>query len=134
MGISDLCIGAPRYCYSTQDYNEACEKRPKPEPSKEEIDAKKAEDDAYSQTLSTYYTKISDMPLNLQPIKVVLQKYKHKRSSMTSTTLDHITNPCKPTKIKNRWYICENRWNLFLEFGLDKRYCCTDPRVGRTTM
>lgn len=25
MGISDLAIGAPRYCYTTQDYNNCCE-------------------------------------------------------------------------------------------------------------
>ena len=33
MGISDLCLGAPRYCYSTQDYNEACRSREHVEPS-----------------------------------------------------------------------------------------------------
>ena len=33
MGISDLCLGAPRYCYSTQDYNEACRSKEHVEPA-----------------------------------------------------------------------------------------------------
>ena len=38
MGISDLCLDAPRYCFSTQDYNEACRNREgvEPSPSKRE--------------------------------------------------------------------------------------------------
>ena len=131
MGISDLALGAPRYCFSTQDYNETkysenkskyIEEQIKNDNNEKEKQIKQAKICTYLSIKEKHLIDIANINhITFIPIKLAINKY--------ITQIREINNFCYTQKfiirnyneiliiqkIKNKW-MCSKEKLEFIDF------------------